>query len=282
MKIDSKYYPYPVLSANSNDILNSKFEAEVKFEEGIFEEFEINVNFMLENPDLNNLIKNNKAKYGLRINCSDTRYREFLTTEKSKKSIILSADKLDGTVKISPFIIASENFNYLNKYFHEDYGSTSFKIEKGNVLAVAKPAKFSVYKKESTIFTIKPNQKQQDESINIEMENNIIVIRLSSENYDNYNLLDNNKNMQKILLSQVVIPALIYVLDKLMNDSEVISNYNNYQWFHVLKDKFKEKYEISITDENWADSLPSSPAVAQELIGNPLKDSLNKLVKLKE
>src|SRR5262245_1990819 len=106
MQIKPRSYPHPVLAHFSDDIVNSVFQPVVTVT-GNKNAYSFDAIFKTNNADLLELIKGKKARYAVHVECTQTRYRNILTSETEKFSFEIPAGMLDGRVEVTSFILAS-------------------------------------------------------------------------------------------------------------------------------------------------------------------------------
>ena len=136
MEIRHRLYPYPVLSPHSNDYSKGSFDAQIDFSR---DGYDCRVDFQaaLESESLLECIRQGRAKYVYRIECSQTGFRKTFETDKACGKTHLSHKSVRGDVLVCPFIVASEDIRgYSSPDFHEDYQGASFDIEAGCVMCI--------------------------------------------------------------------------------------------------------------------------------------------------
>ncbi|MDI3540741.1 MAG: hypothetical protein PWP66_279 [Thermosediminibacterales bacterium] len=284
MRISYRQFPHPVLSYFSDDIVDCVFKT--KLDVDVTDNtYEFKGCCKTDNEDLLNYIENKKVCFAFHVECSATRYRKIFKFFKEKISFAVPAGKLDGKVEICPLIIAAEDIdNYKNKNFNSDYGSVIFKVKKGDILAVDENVIFFAdkeidpLKKIPSIFTISADKNQDAPPIDIDATGDKVVIKLSQENFERYKILKLDQNLQSTLASLTAVPALIILLEMIKDDIKEgnigNSEYEELRWYRIIVKKLRE-IGIDVYD---ADSfIDSSIQVAQQLIGNPLTNSLKNL-----
>lgn len=281
MKVNERYYPHPVLSPFSDDILNSIFRFSLDLE--VTREFYcLSVTTELTNKNLLEYIENKKAIIALHIECPNTRTREMFHINFPKDSIKVPSDILNGKVEISCFVISEANmYNYSNDQFHPDYDGAIFNVFKGDVLAVAEGKQFFAEKEKDelrnipSIFTVWKDESRDAAPYNIDFDNkNKIVIRLSKENFDYYGQLSQNSSFSKLLASLILLPALVSLLETLKREDFSYDQYEDAKWFRTIDNKLK-LLGINLKAQNQFSD--STAVVAQQLIGNPLSGALKDL-----
>lgn len=279
MQINYRQYPHPVLAHFSDDLVKCAFQCMLKTIT-TKTEYKIEVTCKTSSRDLVNLINDKKAYYAVHIECASTRYRKLFTSFNKEFVFEIAADKLNGRVQVCSFILAAEDIpDYKNKNFNEDYEDATFKVKKGDVLAVDRDRNFIAdkeidpLKKIPSIFTVSVDTSRNAPPMDIDTNSNRVVINLSQENFNRYRLLQSASNLQTTLSSLVVMPALVSLLE-LIKNAERLDEYDEYRWFRVLASKLKDiGIDLSI-EHSFNDS---TIAVAQKLIGDPLTSALKNL-----
>ncbi|XRG77006.1 hypothetical protein V5E38_14225 [Rossellomorea sp. GAMAL-10_SWC] len=281
MKISERFYPHPVLSPFSDDILNSKFEFKLKVD-ALRDKYIINFKFNLVNSDLKSYINLGLAVFAVHIECPTTRTREMHRFNIDENSIFIDAHKLDGKVEISAFVLAINNIShYVNKKFNLDYSGRTFEIFKGDVLAVAEGKSFTAdkdvdeLKNLPSIFTIWRNDQLTADPFDVDLEqDNKIVIKLSKQNFEYYAQLAKNNEFAKTLATMLILPTLVSILEQFKRPDFSYEQYEEFKWFRIIERKLKS-FNIYLKSNN--DFADSSIVVAQKLIGDPLSGSLKDL-----
>jgi hypothetical protein len=281
MKVSTRYYPHPVLSDFSDDIVDSFFIADFDVTNNKIS-YSINAEFKLLNRELYEYINQGKACFAIHIECPNTRMREIYRTKETKANFEILADKLDGKVELNAFILATEKIeDYTNSKFHRDYAGISFTVMKGDILAVAEGQKFDADKEKDdlkhipSIFTVWKNTANDAPPLDIDLgQTNKIVIKLSKANFEYYGQLSKNSDMGRIIAAMILIPALVSLLEQVKSSDFDIEQFDDCKWFKAIEYRLKALgYDI----ENNRDFNDTTVVVAQKLIGDPLSGSFKDL-----
>ena len=98
---------------------------------------------------------------------------------------------------------------------------------------------------------------------------------VSNETYEMYTYASRNHNRLRTLHSMIVLPALIYVLYELKEDSgNDFEQYSDRRWFQALEVRMKE---LGINLGSNLFSVKSPYELAQILLDYPTKDALDKI-----
>ena len=287
MKIDPRQYPYPVLSYFSDDFVTGKFKIKVKIDYKKENEIKFKAECKLTNQELKKLVEEQgKAQYALHFECPSTRFRKLITFNSQSFSFNISSDMLNDKVEVCPVILSTDVISdYQNKGFHSDYSGVSFKVKKGDILAVDEEIiinfekNIDSLKEVPSIFSVQPNESNDAPPFDIEaLSNDKLIIKLSEDNFKNYKMLKQNQNLHTTLASMLILPTLISLLERIKNEIETgtfdFDLYSDYRWFRVLNDRLKE-IGIDINEPNCF--VDSSIVIAQKIIGNPVSSSLKLL-----
>jgi hypothetical protein len=282
MKVSARYYPYPVLSHFSDDIVDSYFDADIDIKSDDNINYTFNVKFHLNNIDLHEYIHKGKACFAIHIECPNTRMRDIYKTDNTEFSFNILADKLNGKVEVNVFILANEKIeNYSNSHFHEDYKGITFTVMKGDVLAVSEGQKFDAIKENDelkhipSIFTVGKNTASDAPPLDVDMgQTNKLVIRLSKENFEYYGQLSRNAELGKIIASMILIPALVSLLEQIKSSDFEYEQYEDSKWFKSIE---KRLLSMGYNIKTNPDFNETTIVIAQKLIGDPLNGSFKDL-----
>ena len=283
MEIRYKLYPYPVLSSSSDDYVNSSFESAVDIKR---EGYNIKISFVseLNNPELNALIKEQKAAFVYHLECAQTGFRKAISTGATEKQVVIPDDKVCGRLQICPFIVANTDIpDYVNNSFNEDYRGYRFQIEAGCVMAVGKQVNCDIDKEQSdfvnskSIFVVTKNADTTATDMEIDIGQNKITIKLPEQDHARFKSMSNVPEVQQNLNGLVIIPALIYTLSEVNSkpQDERYANYSTYSWYKSIKKAMKKRFQKDIEND---DLLPNEVVLyAQRLIKSPLSSALEYL-----
>jgi len=276
MDIRYKLYPYPVLSAATDDYKDSQFVFKVQRQLGIREVI-LKIHVELENESLWELVQTGKAEFVVHIECPYTSYREALRFQDTEYVRKIPEKNLNGKVSICAFLVAKVNIkNYINENWNEVYKGLAFDLERGSILAIGGQYDLHVVKemenlaKVPSIFTICRSAADNDEEMKIDIADHKIAITLSSEGFQNYKLLAAMPHFSPVLHSMIILPALLYVFETLLREG--IEDFETRRWFRVLE-KTLQKDEIRLNQDTLNNIL--SYELAQKLLDLPIQKALS-------
>jgi hypothetical protein len=266
------FFPYPTLGHN-NDIEGTiTGECSYEFDEGSGNII-ISLNLVLKNQEIQALIDDGRAAFGVDLECTATYYRQMFQTTDPNAKISIPDNLVRGKVDVTVFIFTLEAINFYLNSFHEDYEDIHFNVPAGYYIGWWGSSSFIADKE------FDPLQAPASSFIKVRRSSGLkgylyadygteeIIIRLPDETWEKFNTIKPNKKLQPVIHSSLVLPILVEAITAINNDSKDIQK--NDRLIIILKAR-------NINTEN--------PYVAaQKLLINPIDrsfESLNKLVEL--
>lgn len=279
MLIRNKYFPYPVIAKGNESYATATFTSDVDFEKNGF-----HIRFILKassnNEGINELIASKKASFVHHIECVQTCYRYAVITQEAEEVFQIHQSKLNGAVQISTVIVANEDLKgYKNADFSADYRGFVFNIKKGCLLAIGECIEIELNKQKddlestSSIFSIVPNLDPNETIINVDVSSTKpkIVIRIPVKGCNIYKNLSANLELQSIMHSMIIVPALVQVFDELKASRHELYNYSDCRWFKALT-KACKNLKIELTEQSLENF--DSYKTAQLLMDSPTMRAL--------
>lgn len=282
MEIKYRLYPYPVLAPYLDDYRSGKFEVAIDSRK---EGYDLQIDFaaVLTNEELKKLIRSGQAKYVYHMECARTGFRKVFQTDKEMASYLIPGKQINGELQICPFIAAVEDIHgYASPDFHEDYQGVSFEIEAGCILATGKMRAIDISKEIDelaqlpSIFSITKNGDAECRQMIVDYSGRKILIKLPVEDYYCYKQLSKTPQLQAVLNSMTIIPALIYVLGELkrMAAEERGENAGSL-WYRVLAKTLLTRFGCDVETQDFEEQ--DAVSLAQSLINNPASDAFRML-----
>lgn len=276
MNIKNKLTPYPILSNNNDNYMESSFYTcvDVSWQ---FHEIVIDFQAVLKNQEIEELLENKKAEYAVHVECPVTSFRRIYHLSNPKEKIHLSDCDVKSKVQISPFVVALTDIPHFSSHdFHADYSGINFSLEKGNILAMDVTAEYQIEMDDEpqtmqSIIKLEASKDDKQEYMDVDCDSDYILIRLPKaehEIYCNYA----RSSYKTTLLSQVILPALVIALQRIQHDT-LVGDADDFssKWEKVL-DVILKQNKINIEDKNLSMFL-----VAQQIFQNPIIRSLREI-----
>ena len=281
----NKEFPYPVLRSNSDDYVNSSFEADVSGRV-IGYECELHLKAALSDEGIQKLINERKAALTYHIECSQTGYRKIHLAESFDERHCISLKSLRGNVEVNTFIVATEDIPvYRNKNLNEDYAGEVKNICKGFILAQGSefdlniPRKFTDFKEQNNPFvSVVPVHDDALKTMKVDLDKPKIVIMVPEKVSINYGVAQKTHQMRTVLYSMFVVPALYQGLLRLKRTNDVdLGTMEDQLWVQSLEDLLKTNFKKTVDDirETSEEDLYE---LAQQLMDSPLPEASNYLV----
>ena len=252
MQLRSRFYTYPVITDETDFYVDSSFETDV---EQIVDGYNIKLvlRAKLVNPELENMLHEEKVMFAHHIECTQTCYRKIVLTNEESKEFILRDGEVNGIVQVCSFLVANEKIEkYSNSLFAQDYKGFRFNIERGCILAVGSQINLRVNKirddlaNTSSIFSIVPNMDECVTDIKIDI--------------------------QPVMHSMIIMPALVSALTEIKELRNQLYTFEDYRWFRSLR-KACAKMNVSFTEEVLANI--DAFELAQKLLDSPIPKAVN-------
>lgn len=268
-------YPYPVLTAYSDDVQPALVEENVQVGEMQINDnndYVLPLTLILEDQQLLQLITDGKAEYTFDINCPASLYRRCINSNHNEVKIDFPFKRVSGVVKIRPYVIAKTAFSYQNSAFHPDYGNESFEIEKGDVLAIFNEItydfeiNYNQLKAFSSIMFIRKSEDENERDIHYLMDEPKIVIVLPVDKFDKYNQFKADPQYTNAVHASLAQNALLAVLMQTdWNDEDP----QEPLWKRTIR--YRVAHEEELMPYKDLTNRENLVIIAQKLLGDPIQ-----------
>ncbi|APO66155.1 hypothetical protein IE4872_CH00490 [Rhizobium gallicum] len=271
MKLDQfMRFPHPVLSEYSSDYVTGEFKC--SFQQNITAggELRLESDFQITNPDLADLVKNQKAATGYFLICRRTYFNTLQEAPTGKAEKFFDMSQLFGTVNIRPVVWTLEKIEgYSSPLFDDEYGD-AVTIMKGAVIAIGPDFQFSIdqkkYKPFETIFRLEEEASVAPGTISVDADQDYIIISAEGATYKSIAQMRDMKLGPNLLLNAVYMPAVMDVICRLQVQP---GGFEGRKWFRV----FKAKCDDLAIDPS--DQSVSALELSQKLLRAPLNRTIS-------
>lgn len=275
MKFNDISFPHPVLGVG--DAVKSKFGLNpVPAITSNVDAYSVTVSCEHDNSELNNLINSGQAEYFCEATCSNTLYREIVTSGSNEIKLEIPKKNVKGKVFFTCALVAKSPIsNYQNSKSHPDYNGYSFDIEAGDVLAFFGEFNFNAdinyekLKAVSSFMEVVENKDDKAVYTNIDLNKSKIEVQLPSDDYKLFanESISKEPKFAPIFHSSIVLNALLIALYNFESHKDLL-------WakvidYRLMNEKMFEN--ISIDDKE------NIPEIAQRLLGNPFRRLISEL-----
>lgn len=279
MRIVNSIYPYPVLSIDDEDYVNTSiFDAEFTSSPATtFKKAQIHCNFILHDGDLEKLVKQGKAGFYLHVENPRTAFRKLYAVEKGKNTFDLEIDTdyMRQKVEITGLLLAKEEIDgYMSKSVNSElYGSDYIfpTLNIGDPLAVAFTTNINIEDSDSfkSVTSIMKVAKSNTDYMIVNPDGEIVYINLPEKQYQQY---VKYQSMQEVILTMVILPALTQLLNYIVINNS--SDIDGQKWYMVIERKIKS-LDMDISDLMRQDI--SALELAQRILDNPLERAFEEI-----
>lgn len=281
MKIDNRrLFTHPVLAADRDDYKTCHFNAERKFSLDAAGNLVFDMNFSTNCTEINQLIREDRAKYLLHVECPSTLYRKIFTSIQTNFSCEIPLNRVREKIFCVAFIVLSEeikNFSCAN--WNADFDGIRFDLPKGTVLAYENLLPLdinedpNIFKNVASIFTVSKRAGDKSKPFEVNLGGEKVNIILNETDYNLYRQFCSDRKMQPILNTMIILPALVYIFNEFQSDDDKFSTYGERKWFLALKTAYKRRkinFEEYILEK-------TSIELAQEVMHSPLTKALENI-----
>lgn len=267
MRLSSRSYPHPVLG-NGDDVPGAAFQAAYEYASDR-QFYYITVTMACSSKTLNRLISTGGACYVLHVECSNTMYRRAFEFTEGQKRFPIPASHLNDIVEVNAFVRAKRDLSeYRIEGAHSDYGSSTFQVNAGDILAVGEGQFFHAetshdsLRRIGSIMVIEKSLQAGDHPMNADFTGDKIRIFLCERDFDAYSRLKSVPSLTSHLTTTIVLPVLLEALHYIEGESEGLQALN---WFRNLERRIDM---LSLREEK--DTLTK----AQGLLDMPIRRAL--------
>jgi hypothetical protein len=274
MKITNTLYSYPVLATydiRQDYSESSRFSVEVSQIQTGNSEYVLDINFLLNENNLNNLIKIGDAAIYVHISSTLTSHRVIQKVDgfTFKHRIELDSSIMSGTLEITAVIVATKKIiNFSSENFSVIFTGI-YTMSPGDILAFAPSVIIKMDSEDldtnskNSIIKIRVNNDDIN-NMNVNFEDDHILISLPKKTFSAYNRLAKQNSIYfKLSLASVIMPSLMEAISSMKNEEN--EDYQELKWYRVIKSRLFSKY-----GNEWKDT--DVIELAQFLLNNPFKD----------
>lgn len=226
------------------------------------------------------------AEYVIHIECANTSFRTAIHDISNHVSKEIPIGRINGRIEIIVLIATKKDVShFVNSKWDDDYQGLSFELSKGSILAYKNIPVIDIVKNyeefnsASSIFKVYKRLTSEPKPMEIDLSTAQIGIGVGLQEYEIYSRFCDKEELQPILNSMMIFPALVYVFEELKQENG-IDNYSGRNWYVSLS-KAYEKRGIDLADE-LLNSDKTSVQLAQEAMELPLNAALRKFADLFE
>lgn len=191
---------------------------------------------LVANDTLNELLSAGQAALRLQVHCPQTYYRRSFPLGPDVATVSIGTDAIFGSVELELNIVAVAPIaSYRPAGIHADYGSRTFPVEVGDILAVGPTFKhyldwaFDALRAPVSSFMRVRQGDFESGPFNVVLDSQKIVVEFSRSDWKAYRSVAHG--MPTFVHVAVVLPALQHALGALAQDPD---EYAHYMWSRRL------------------------------------------------
>lgn len=239
MKLDHEMlFAHPVLATYSDDYTDGLFGAsfDVRLED---EKLFLDVEIVLECPDLVELVEEGAAGTGFYLICPRTYHNRLIEMPPGSATQELDAGQFFGTVIVRPVVWSKEERRgWTSGFLHPEYAG-GVDLPDATILAVAEEQRFSVDRAQlkpfETIFTLAVSEEIPDGQFRVDPDGPKIRILASRQTKESIEAMRPLGEVGKaIVLNAVYFPCVTEVLRQFSGGD---APFANQPWFRIFTAK---------------------------------------------
>ena len=218
--MSSKSYPHPVLDPSNSDYPDCGFQFHATLI-ATPTHYKFHAQFDLGSSTLQSAIDAGNARYAIQVDCRWTSFRRVYKFESATCAVEIPENQLRGSVFLSPFILAEQNFTLQSDEFNELFGGMSFPLRRSYVLAWDNPEEFYAEKSLDDLKNINSileivRSGKSDHPVQYVLSGEKIQIYLSKEDFEVWSVFKTNPGHQGSLMCMLALPALSCALSEFL------------------------------------------------------------------
>lgn len=268
MKYQSEHgFTHPVLSPESDHYLDGRFATVLHQRQPVDGNVSIDLDFQIEEPSLEGLVKDGKAQCVAMLYCRATLHQQTIKAENGSIHIsaLVSTELLRDAIELYPLLVATQAIELDTSSAAPFYRDATLVVQEGEPLATDRGWHFSLDADAmplGSIFTFEPVPALTGPmEIDVDPDATYINIRVNADQFQKMNIT----RQQGLTIPTVFSAALVKAITKvqeLPEDDEVITP----GWVDTIR-KQSKKHNIDLSNGG------TDPFVAaQVLLGNPFAD----------
>ncbi len=287
MKKTNIGFPYPVLSDDNNDYVDSYFRL-IATEDAAVENGKIILKFYydLKSSGLQLMIDNKQAEVLLYAESVESSFRRIFRFDDATIEIEIEAALLTQKLKVKALIVAAVEYKefIFDEHNKDLFNSFGFDLHKGDILALSNLYEIPLdiidpLANKPSVFSIRPDDNAID-SIRVDFweDPNKINIWLKRDMHNLYQELREHPRFRMLLASYFVIPALIETLTFMKYDGASVDNeeVKTKGWFQSLEGRLAGlKIDLATTDL-------SITTIANKILNDMVQVSMDNLKSIKD
>ena len=268
MKYQSEHgFTHPVLSPESDHYLDGHFATILHHRLPVDGNVPINLDFQIEEPTLEGLVKDGKAQCVAMLYCRATLHQQTFKAEIGSHHIaaLVSTELLRDAIEVYPLLVATQAIELDTSSVAHFYRDATLVVQEGEPLATDRGWHFSLDSDAmplDSIFTFEPVPALTGPmEIVTELNKTYIAIRVNADQFQKMNITRQQGLTIPTVFSAALVKAIVEVQQMTEDDEVIIPG-----WVDTIR-KQSKKHKIDLSSE-----VTDPFMAAQVLLGNPFAD----------
>lgn len=231
-------FPHPVLAEWRDDFDGGQFDVEIAYREDKGTgRIDLVVEAQIKCPDVECLIEDGKAIFGVFVLCQSTGLRQLIQLGMPKANYTFEQGALLGRVILRPLVWTSTKIDAWNPIAaHEEFvGNQTMRC--GDIVAMAPESSIDVNQAElpalETIFELQVVEEMEPGEFDVDLDRDKITILTSRQTYGVVELLRGAEaKTQAVVMNALYVPVVMTVLSQVASDSGEgdFTEFEGYRW----------------------------------------------------
>lgn len=245
MRFNNLAFPYPILDASDptrDDYIDGGYQVSMQQSETSEDGY---VTFTFKHLcsvlELQHLVDEGKAQYGVLLSCSDTLRREMHLSSISEQKVSILISELHGRVEMIPqIIVVSPVYGYSSDDLNEEYDDIAFDLNPGDVLATDQSIiRFFEFNRLSfeTLIIVRTVEELDPLSYQITLDTNYIYIDMGVKIRKLWDELRAEIDKRPFLAMSIYKDCFLHALQELISDDDEVMDK---RWARALSQKLEE------------------------------------------
>lgn len=276
MRLDpTKVFPHPVLRPTDREQdsdypgydIQTILDVESDPEDSLVQ---VSVEFMLQLPELVNLVEDGFANYGCLVWCQSTLFRDLALSREPRFTRRYKFGTLSDIVELRPLIVAVRDIKgFRSDSWHSEFGQRDFDIKAGSVLAQDEtlqfPATQEFLKPVTSVFDVVADSEINQGAFDIAFANRIRVL-MNPKDRDTFLVARMNRNHRGNILAGIMLPVVLVALTELTKMDPMERQHD--EWGRAFEFALNR---INVDVDDIDANRVSVTTVAQRLLDQPLR-----------
>lgn len=279
MKLSLRSFPHPVVG-NRDDVPGVAFQATTEMTTDS-EYAYVDTKVTCSSSTINKLVQEGNASFVVHVECGNTLFRKAYPFRQSEARFQISLQLLSEDVEVNVFAQADKDVPaYKVDKAHADYDTSTFGVERGDILAVAEGRVFTIesdfdsIRRIGSIMQITESHSDDEHPIKLNLLTDKLMVILSKKDFAQYKRLAHSESFVGPLSTIIVLPALMAALQHVRDEyADEEARESAPRWVRLLYRRV-EAMQLKFDSDNLE--------LSQQLLDLPVRRALSSTAQMLE